>query len=673
MAFDPNAPFEPAVSSSGFDPNAPFERAPTAGGRQAKPKHLLLEDKPGVTYGTVLPFAKDETTGDVSWAWPELIRAPVRGAQQSLPRPFENITPDQQALVGLLAPMVGGVRAVGTGAPVPASAPSPTAGLPAIERKAVERIAKQAQTDARASGQSPAEMRQAVEAGRTLGVPLALSDVGGRNVQKLSGVLARQPGAPGVIADASLTGRLEGSGSRLTKSVEDHIIGGPTMRQSAETLKTEAKTNAGPLYRKLFEPGSVAPLEKQFEEAFTESSGRLNEAKTTLSDANRQMLQATAAEARAGENVYLSGSALSDKRAAQAALDQAQQSVAEAEAAHAANLGRLRQAQEAVANGERGGVWSPRVQQFLDDPIIKQGIPRGIEIQRLEALAEGRPMNLRDYAVNEAGEVIATPNMRLLDSAKRGLDAILEDYRDETTHRLNLDERGRAIDAVRQAYVSELDRINPEYAPARAAWSGPAQSAGALRMGRSILSTHPEDVQKIYGGLAESDQKFFKMGAAEALKDTIAKGSVTAPEIRGLAKGSFDSMIKERIRPLFSDEAGYNRFLDAVTGERKILESRTRYRGGSQTAERETDALDHAGHAMQAARHVLTGDLAGTIRSAIEARRMLGIRKNAAVDEAMAKLLYDAGIDLNKGPGQALMQLLDAPAATTPPSLGARP
>lgn len=36
-------------------------------------------DQPGTTYGTVLPFAKNEQTGDISLAVPEAIRAPVRG------------------------------------------------------------------------------------------------------------------------------------------------------------------------------------------------------------------------------------------------------------------------------------------------------------------------------------------------------------------------------------------------------------------------------------------------------------------------------------------------------------------------------------------------------------------------------------------------------------------
>src|SRR6266849_5069567 len=36
-------------------------------------------DKPGTTYGNILPFSKDEKTGEVSFAAPEMIRSPARG------------------------------------------------------------------------------------------------------------------------------------------------------------------------------------------------------------------------------------------------------------------------------------------------------------------------------------------------------------------------------------------------------------------------------------------------------------------------------------------------------------------------------------------------------------------------------------------------------------------
>src|SRR3546814_19291831 len=82
-------------------------------------------------------------------------------------------------------------------------------------------------------------------------------------------------------------------------------------------------------------------------------------------------------------------------------------------------------------------------------------------------------------AFNDAGDVVfeETPaNMRTLDYIKRGLDDVLERYRDPTTGRLVLDNTGRAIDQTRRALLDELDNINPDYAKARAAWAGPSQN-----------------------------------------------------------------------------------------------------------------------------------------------------------------------------------------------------
>src|SRR5437764_11754862 len=76
---------------------------------------------------------------------------------------------------------------------------------------------------------------------------------------------------------------------------------------------------------------------------------------------------------------------------------------------------------------------TPKLQQFLGDPLIQQGLAQGREVQRLEGLA-GNPVPLPNSIWGQ------------LDAAKRGLDDIVEKYRDPTTGRLALDQRGRAVD-----------------------------------------------------------------------------------------------------------------------------------------------------------------------------------------------------------------------------------
>lgn len=220
---------------------------------------------------------------------------------------------------------------------------------------------------------------------------------------------------------------------------------------------------------------------------------------------------------------YLAQNAMSRAVAPRGAAGQSVQELAEQRSAEAAPL-----YEQAFRRGQ--AVTNDRIQGFLEDPIIQQGIKRGLEIQRLEALARGQKFDPMDYAVtgfNKAGDPIigGVPNMRLLDAAKRGLDAILEDYRDPITRRLNLDERGRAIEMVRRAWVKTLDESGPpEYAAARAAWAGPTESMNAVNAGRNFIRGEPDAMIQRFAQLSEGDQQLFRLGVGEELSRMVGEG-----------------------------------------------------------------------------------------------------------------------------------------------------
>lgn len=205
--------------------------------------------------------------------------------------------------------------------------------------------------------------------------------------------------------------------------------------------------------------------------------------------------------------------------------------------------------------------WDDRLQQFLDDPMVKQGMAKGIRTQQLEALAENKPFNFQEYAVkgfDDKGELIisGTPNLRAMDAAKRGMDEILDGYRDTTTGKLVLDERGRAIDKVRAALVKKLDDMTVDpatgksaYAEARAAWAGPAKVKDAMWMGRRFLRGDEEMTHATYKAMTPSEQEAFKMGVRREIggminKDTqaaVGKFADKKADLWGRLKGVFDS------------------------------------------------------------------------------------------------------------------------------------
>jgi hypothetical protein len=173
--------------------------------------------------------------------------------------------------------------------------------------------------------------------------------------------------------------------------------------------------------------------------------------------------------------------------------------------------------------------WDERLQQFIDDPIVKSGIAKGVQIQRLESLAENKPFNPNDFAIkgfNEAGDPIIsqTPNMRTLNVVKKGLDAMVDESKDSVTGRLS--EQGRAIDKVRSAFLQKLDDINPDYKAARQAWAGPSQAQDAYNRGLNIFQNQagssgvkstPEALASWFNGASKAEQDAVKIGARAAL------------------------------------------------------------------------------------------------------------------------------------------------------------
>lgn len=658
-------PFADLIPNGGAAPGPDPHFADLVPARQ-RPKGFPY-DEPGTTYGAVLPLSKDEATGDIHLAFPELIRSPARGVLESGARmrgerPEEygkTLSPDELAAAATFAPgLASGVAGAARSASVE--------GLSPAAAKAVARVAKRMTQDADAGGVRPEQAYDAMIAGKATGKPVILADVGGRNVGKLAGSVARAPGEASEFVEQSTKARLGGAGERLSGDVDQYIASGPTMRATVEQLRADQKAAAAPLYEEALKPGSVAPLEKQFETAFDETSRAEKEASEAVNAAQQQMTMAAAEKARAGDNVYAANRALRSERNAQFELRQAQAQATETATAKQAALSRLRQAQTAEAAGERGGVWSPYIQRLLGNQNVQTGIKRGLEIQRNEADALNQPFNPKDYAVDDQGNVIQTPNMRLLDSAKKGLDAMLEDFRDPVTGKLVLDENGRSIEMLRKSLVTELDRVNGSYKAAREAWAGPAAQQGALKAGSKAIGWHPEEIAKYYSGLSDSEKPYFKMGVAQALKDSIAQKSVTAPEIRAIGRNSYDSMMKQRLRPIFDDDKKFNDFLDAVTTERTMLEKAGKRTGGSPTAERVGDDADETGaavlHGASAVGHAATGNFLSSARSAMALRRELGLRMDPETNAEMAKLLFDPNLSLTEGAGLELMrQLQGAP------------
>lgn len=530
------------------------------------------------------------------------------------------------------------------------------------EAKAIKKVLQRFVEDSKAGGMTAEEALKHIDQARALGKPMTLADAGGSNVQGLAGNVTRAPGTAREFSRKFLNDRDAGASKRLTADVSKYLATG-SVRQTAEALAASRSAEGKPLFEEAYRGGSMAPLEKQFADEFKQASDAVADATKKASAAIDRWTKArdisrTLPDLNKGELT-----------AAERDLQKWEQVLKDAQKDRADTLERLRGAQADRTAGAPGAVWNPRIQRLLDLPIVKSGIAKGMQLERQNAAAEGRAINNSEYAIvgaDEAGNPIVgkVPNMRLLASAKEGLDAILGSpgMRDELTGRLT--KEGVSVDKVRRALLGELDKANPAYKAARASWAGHSQAMEALRYGRTVFREKPEDIAAEVAQMSASEREFAKLGVADALREKILRTGFGGDEAKAIIRSDW---VKEQLRPLFKTDADFTKFVDSVTAERKMFETKQRLTGGSQTAERQAeDFSDHAQRGVEAVKmvgHAASGNWLSAIQSMIRMRRDLGLRVNPELNNAIAQLLFDPTISFDR-------LNLSAPAAVGPAAAG---
>lgn len=222
-----------------------------------------------------------------------------------------------------------------------------------------------------------------------------------------------------------------------------------------------------------------------------------------------------------------------------------------------------------------------RLAQFLADPTVKKGFDQGLQISRLEALSKGEPFDATAYTGDPALPVPAS--MKAADAAKKGLDDMVEAYRDPITGKLNLDSQGRALAQVRGALIDHLDSINPDYAAARQSWSGPSHAMDLVNMGQRVLTTDPSVTAKTVSDLPAPDKAFFLNGVTKAIQDKIDGTPDGASAVRRIFG---NSAVRAKIQFAFGDPTAYQNFADQMNAEAQYAATRNAILGGSQTARR---------------------------------------------------------------------------------------
>lgn len=189
--------------------------------------------------------------------------------------------------------------------------------------------------------------------------------------------------------------------------------------------------------------------------------------------------------------------------------------------------------------------------------------------------ASGKPMTVPEITLEHV------PSWQTLDYIKRGMDDVVEGYRDPTSGKLNLDTEGRAVNNTLRTYLKAFDVANPDYAAARAAYSGPVSGIGAMNAGRKALTMTADDLEARMRDMTPFDKQMFALGARRSMAEAIASKGDTANVIGAImGTGKKRAMLGR----LFGDRKTFQRFVDTMGQEREGWRTFARATQGSAAA-----------------------------------------------------------------------------------------
>jgi len=396
---------------------------------------------------------------------------------------------------------------------------------------------------------TPRSAGRMIAEGQERGSPMALADTG-ENARGLLGAVSRRPGGARTITKTAIIERQKAQAERISDAVRRDL--GPTanIRDMSESFITKARADAAPLYDEAYQ----APL------------ASVPGIDSLISRPSMRRALARAYRIAAEEGRDPSSLGLVKDGAGNVVLrpvrEMAEQKVADAQKAFQAADADFRRASATLTGGTREE--QGRLTQASDALKAAQ--------DELGALA------------SDTDPVTAKmPSWQTLDYVKRGMDDVVESYRDKTTGKLVLDTEGRAINDTLRTFLNRVDNANPAYARARQAYAGPASLRDALQKGNKALARSADDLIAETKNLSPSETEMYRMGLRKAITDAVAgKGDFAdkATALIGTPKK------RAALQKIFGGKDGFDRFIATLGDEEAMGQTFKTVATGSPTSER---------------------------------------------------------------------------------------
>lgn len=239
-----------------------------------------------------------------------------------------------------------------------------------------------------------------------------------------------------------------------------------------------------------------------------------------------------------------------------------------------------------------GPISTPVLKSLVGRPSMKVALNAAAKI----AAEEGRnPAELGIAVTTErvpggGTKDVATltkePTAQTWDYIKRGLDDVVETYRNPTTGKLNLDESGRAVLGTLNSLRTELTTANPAYAKALDAGGEPLRLEEAYRLAPKLLGSNASErvFAQRYGAMSPSQQEAFKGGFLNSVYESARNGKL---RLKDMTTPAFQAKAQA---VLGKDAAA--KFLDLTKQEVSLAQTGSRMSPGTGSPTMELGAAD---------------------------------------------------------------------------------
>jgi hypothetical protein len=271
--------------------------------------------------------------------------------------------------------------------------------------------------------------------------------------------------------------------------------------------------------------------------------------------------------------------------------------------------------------------------------------------QRLRVLLEGD---------NSVGRAAKAAQSRLADKRAAGdeitnfdlINATKQELDDQIGAAIRQGENNKARDLIRlkNVMVDEADQAIPEYKQARDLYAGRQSMENASELGEQFFKMKPRDIESAIQSMGDSERRFFRLGAKQALQDKLDTMQISRDAVKALFGKGGDV---KKLRSLFDSDEQFDKFAQTMEREANFILTRRAAQANSTTAKQLYDEKA-ANEALNGARDILAGAVDPTAAAGTVGRLFagLGAKKGTEANirslEKAGDILLEAGMSPEK-------------------------